>query len=60
MMHNTTTAIQTTGQTLLYWTINLGKHQKILMAHTWSIDILAKASLFDGAAAHHKEEIKAK
>ena len=30
------------------------------MAHPWSIDILAKVSLFDGAAALHREEIKTK
>ena len=30
----------------------------ISMAHPWSIDILAKASLFDGAAALRREEIK--
>ena len=30
------------------------------MAHPWSIDILSKASLFDGAAALRREEIKAK
>ena len=30
------------------------------MTHPWSIDTLAKASLFDGAAALCREEIKAK
>ena len=32
----------------------------VSVAHPWSIDILAKASLFDGAAALRREEIKAK
>ena len=30
------------------------------MTHPWSIDILAKASLFDGAAALRRAKIKAK
>ena len=32
----------------------------VSMALPWSIDILSKASLFDGAAALRREEIKAK
>ena len=32
----------------------------VSMAHPWSMDILSKASLFDGAAALRREEIKAK
>ena len=32
----------------------------VSIAHPWSIDILAKASLLDGAAALRREEIKTK